>query len=190
MHPRGKADTDRCPIGFTEAMELWLGPSPNGSAFNSREELIGAWQRGREYVMRLWGCHGRRPQAWWAFETDLPYPGYARERSVLWRAAGVLTEAERAELECEWKAAFQEAQPDGFMLNDGSGELLRGDCARAAHYEHHDIPRELLKRWAAAARRRRSRMTPEKAPDVVVEGKAEEFTGIQPESNATAEALK
>jgi len=69
----------------------------------------------------------------------------------------LLTADEKAELEREWKAAFQEAQPDDFTLNDGGGEILRGDCARAAHYAHHDIPRELLRRWEKAERRRRAR---------------------------------
>jgi hypothetical protein len=52
---------------------------------------------------------------------------------------------------------FETAQAPDFTLNDGSGEILAGDCARAAHYAHHDIPRELVKRWSAAARRRRAK---------------------------------
>jgi len=68
-----------------------------------------------------------------------------------------LSADEKVTLEHEWKAAFQEAWAHDFTLNNGSGELLRGDCARAAHYEHHDIPRELVRRWEKAARRRRTR---------------------------------
>jgi hypothetical protein len=95
---------------------------------------------------------------WWEFEAgDLKHPGYFHERSTLWRAAGVLSEAERAGLEHEWRAAFEEAQAADFSVNSGDAELLKGDLARAAHYAHHDIPRELVRRWERAARRRRAR---------------------------------
>ena len=49
------------------------------------------------------------------------------------------------------------AQSDDLTLSEGGGELLKGDCARTAHYAHHDIPRELVRRWSAAERRRRAR---------------------------------
>jgi hypothetical protein len=79
--------------------ELWLGPGPAGSLFCSREELQAAWAQYRGEVMRLWGSHGRRPMAWWEFDAgDLQYPGYDREKSYLYEA-GVLSEAERAEVE-------------------------------------------------------------------------------------------
>jgi hypothetical protein len=135
--------------------ELWLGPGGT-SVFTSREELKDAWQRARERMVASLSP-GRRPMGWWEFDAgDLKHPGYANERSTLWRA-DKLTPEERVTLETEWKAAFQEAQPDDFTLNDGSGEIFVGDCARAEHYCHHDIPRELIKRWTAAARRRRAR---------------------------------
>jgi hypothetical protein len=142
MRPRGR--TDDCPIGLTEAMELWLGPGPGGSSFRSREELLAAWQCARDYVMRMWGSHGRRPQIWWELETDLLYPGYARERSVLWRAAGVLSDAERVELERGWREAFAEAR--------GMGARERGK-----HLAHNDVPDELIEAWTQERRRRRGR---------------------------------
>jgi hypothetical protein len=140
-----------------QMMELWLGTNPSaGSLFNSREELEQAWTEHRDELMARWGSHGRRPMIWWELAAgDLKYPGYAHERSFLWRA-GVLTADERAELEAEWKTAFAEAVAPEFTLNDGNG-ILVGDCARAAHYAHHDIPDKLVKRWSAAARRRRAR---------------------------------
>src|SRR5262249_22533358 len=89
---------------LSQMQELWLGPNPShGSLFSSREELQAAWEKHRDEVMRLWGSHGRRPMAWWEFDAgDLKHPGYSRERSTLWRA-GVLTEAEKAELERDWR---------------------------------------------------------------------------------------
>jgi hypothetical protein len=135
-------------------LELWLGPNPSqGSLFNSREELEQAWQEHGAEIMARWGSHGRRPQIWWELAAgDLEHPGYSRERSTLWRA-GVLSEVERSELEHEWRQEFETAQAPDFTLHDGNG-ILVGDCARVAHYAWADIPRELVKRWTAARRRR------------------------------------
>jgi hypothetical protein len=139
-----------------QMMELQYGPNPSaGSLFSSREELVDAWQRARERLMAV-SNPGRRPQAFYEFEFTGRRPSYATERSVLWKM-GLLSAGELGTLETEWKAAFREAQAPDFTLNDGSGELLKGDCARLAHYEHHDIPRELVRRWEKAERRRRSK---------------------------------
>jgi len=172
-------------LGPGEKMELIYGPSPAmGSCFDSREALEAAWTAARGELLGR-ANPGRRPQAFYEFEWPDPHrPPYAEERSTLWYR-GLLVEAERLALEIEWKAAFREAQAPDFTLNDGSGELLKGDCARAAHYRHHDIPRELVRRWTAAARRRaRARGAPpakaqENALGVasVVEGEEEEKTG-------------
>jgi hypothetical protein len=163
-----------------QMMELWLGPNPSqGSLFGSREELVQAWEQNRDEVMRQWGSRGRRPAGYYEFEWDGPRPPYATERSSLWRA-GVFSEAECAELEAEWKREFATAQAPDFTLNNGDAELLRGDCARLAYYRHHDIPRELVRRWEKAARRRRSRMVREKALDVAssAEGREEHDSGV------------
>jgi hypothetical protein len=135
-------------------LELWLGPGAT-SVFTSREELEDAWQRVRERLMASLNP-GRRAMAWWEFDTELRHPGYFREQSFLYEH-NELSQQERALLERQWKAAFQEAQAPDFTLNDGGGELLKGDCARAAHYAWADIPRELVKRWEKAERRRRAR---------------------------------
>lgn len=129
------SDIDACGLTFSELQELWLGAHPTtGSCFRSREELVAAWAAGRGVVMRLWGSHGRRPMAWWEFEAgNLKHPGYSRERSTLWRA-GVLTEAERVEVETEWRREFDAAKG-------------KGAAARREHYEHHDIPLELVEKW-------------------------------------------
>ena len=134
------SDIDSCGLTFSELQELWLGPDPTtGSCFCTREELVAAWAAGSAVVMRLWGSHGRRPQAWWAFETDLPYPGYYRERSTLWRA-GVLGSEERTELEAEWRRDFDAAR--GMSARE-----------RREHYEHCDVPEKLIEAWTARRRR-------------------------------------
>jgi len=131
--------------GFSsgQIMELWLGPNPTGSFFNSPEELRAAWEANRDEVMRQWGSHGRRPQGWWAFDTQLEYPGHSRERSFLCRA-GVLSELERIEMEAEWKVEFDEAKG-------------KSASERREHYEHHDIPAELIEVWTQERPRRRGR---------------------------------
>jgi hypothetical protein len=164
-------------LTFSELQELWLGAHPTtGSCFRSREELVAAWAMGRETVMRLWGSHGRRPAGFYEFEWEGSRPPYDRERSTLWRA-GVLSEAERLEVETEWRAAFQEAAAADFSVNDGGDEILKGDCARAAHYAHHDIPRELIRRWKKAARRRRAKAAG--SPGQPVVGFVEETAAVK-----------
>jgi len=136
-----------------EAMELQYGPNPSaGSLFSSREHLERAWQRARERLLTI-SNPGRRPLAFYEFEFDGHRPPYDTERSVLWRK-GLLSADEKVALEAEWKAEFERAQAPDFTLNDGSDEMLVGDCARAAYYRWEDIPRELVKRWTAARRRR------------------------------------
>ena len=147
--------------GFSagEKMELQYGPNPTqGSLFSTREGLESAWVACRDELLER-ANPGRRPAIWWELEASglgLEWPGYFNERSYLYKA-GVLSAEEKAELEREWKAEFEVAQKANFLLNDGSGEILMGDCARQAHYAWADIPRELVKRWTAAARRRRAR---------------------------------
>jgi hypothetical protein len=136
-------------------MELWLGPSGT-SVFTSREALKSTWERARERMMASLSP-GRRPMGWWEFDAgDLKHPGYDRERSTLWRA-GLLSADEKIALEAEWQTEFETAQAPDFTLNDGSDEILVGDCARAAHYRWADIPDKLVKRWEKAERRRRVR---------------------------------
>jgi hypothetical protein len=131
-----------------EKMELQYGPNPSqGSLFNSREELVQAWTACRDELLDR-ANPGRRPLAYYEF--DYPHgtrPPFDTERSTLWRQ-GVLEPEERAELEREWRMEF-----DAALAMDAS--------ERREHLEHHDVPVELVKRWAKAAeraeRRRRAR---------------------------------
>jgi hypothetical protein len=130
------SDIDSCGLTLSEIQELWLGPHPTtGSCFCSREELVAAWAAGRAVVMRLWGSGGRRPMAWWQFDTELKYPGYARERSFLWRH-GILEPEETLEAEAEWQRDFDAAR--------GMGARERRE-----HLAYHDVPAELVTAWEA-----------------------------------------
>jgi hypothetical protein len=84
-------------------LELWLGPGPSGSSFESDEHRRVAWFRHRDKLMRLWGKDGRRPLGWWWYEAPakgLRFTGSkTHERSILWETPGVLSEDERAQLE-------------------------------------------------------------------------------------------
>ena len=203
-------------LGPGEKMELIYGPSPaQGSLFRDRQHLVSAWAACRDELLER-ANPGRRPAGFYEFEWPDPHrPPYAEERSTLWRR-GLLTETERITLEAEWKEAFVAAQPADFSLNDGSGEILMGDCARAAHYRHHDIPAALIRRWEAARRRRaraqvrtgaestasstasssaessaESEESQEKAPNAASDARGEEKSmSLRPEFNAAVGTLK
>jgi hypothetical protein len=91
--------TSRGQLDGIAEMDLWLGPSPYlAPVFDSDEQRRELWFRHRDQMMEQHGSRGRRPVAWWRYEAcELRWPGYDRERSTLYEA-GLLGEAERAEL--------------------------------------------------------------------------------------------
>src|SRR5215468_12791341 len=77
-------------------MDLWLGPDPRSGyepAFASDEQRRVLWTYHRDRLMGLFGRRGRRPHAWWKYDSPIPYPGYDREQSTLYEA-GLLSEQE------------------------------------------------------------------------------------------------
>jgi hypothetical protein len=82
-------------LTHSQELELWLGASHHGSAFDSDEQRRTAWFRHLDQLMQWLAKDGRRPQAWWTYECPegLRYPGYDRERSTLYQS-GVLGEEE------------------------------------------------------------------------------------------------
>jgi hypothetical protein len=60
-------------------MELWLGPNHHGSVFTNNDTRRRAWDEHREQVMRWWGTDGHRPQAWWKYDSPIPFPGPKRD---------------------------------------------------------------------------------------------------------------
>jgi hypothetical protein len=136
-------------------MDLWLGSGPLSDLhpFASEGARQAAWLRHRDHLLAAFSSGpGRRLQAWWQYEAPIVWPGLDRERSTLY-APGLLGEAEKAELEAEWRREFDRAQEPGFSLCLGPGDWLEGAAARRAHYRYADIPRELVKRWTAERKR-------------------------------------
>jgi hypothetical protein len=89
--------------------------------------------------------------AWWQYEAAIPWPGYDRERSTLWRA-GILDLDEKIELEAEWRRDFEHSQQPGFWFCAGPDKQYSGAIARRALYAWADIPPELVRRWTAGRR--------------------------------------
>ena len=128
---------------------LWLGPLSD--AFESEDDCHAAWERHRGSIMHLFAKNGRRPLAWWAFDSAIPYPGYDRERSVLFEA-NLLDPDEADRLVAYWKSEFAKASKPGFSYCAGPspGGWLTGKAARQAHYAWADIPRPLIRQWEKA----------------------------------------
>jgi hypothetical protein len=131
------------------ALELWLGPSHHGSVFGSEDERRAAWDEHREQVMRWWGTDGHRPQAWWKYDSPIPFPGPKRERSTLYEA-GLLGEAEARALVADWRAEFVRACEPNFIYVAGPTEIYKGAVAREKNFAWADIPSALVQQWEAA----------------------------------------
>jgi hypothetical protein len=138
------------PLTGQQEMELWLGASDAGSSFASEKQRQAAWIQHRDRLMALWGCHGRRPMAWWQYEAPpaMYHPGPDYEKSSLFEA-DLLTETERVELVANWRREFDRAQQPNFSHCLGPGKFLDGDAAREAHYRWADIPDTLVEAWSA-----------------------------------------
>jgi hypothetical protein len=117
--------------------------------FASARDCRRLWEAHRKRLLDRWGDEGRRPQAWWKFDTSIPYPGYARERSTLW-AAGLLGKQERHALEAYWREEFARAWQPGFAAVSAPGEIYHGEAARQKHFAWADIPSALVQQWEAA----------------------------------------
>jgi hypothetical protein len=135
---------DRTSTSLQE-MELWLGPSYRiGSTFSDDEQHRQLWVENRIRLMQLFAHNGRRPLAWWRYESPIPYPGFNLERSTLW-TAGLLEAAEARALEQDWREEFNRSLAPGFTFQE-----LTGWDAHIAHLVFHDVPAALAEQWAAA----------------------------------------
>ena len=111
-------------------------------AFDSEEEHRDAWIRNRDRLL-AWYRHGRRPAAWWQFEAPFRYPGYDRERAVLFEA-GLLSEGEARELQDWWRSEFERIFEPSFFHCSGPGHILKDESARKAHIRWMGAPSRLI----------------------------------------------
>jgi hypothetical protein len=151
----------RSALSFTQQQELWLGPSHDGSSFQSEAHRKAMWIRHRDKIMRLWGKGGRRPYAWWRYEAPeiggLGKSGrrpYEHERSILYDfAPQVLGAEEKLELEKEWRKEFDRTWAPGFSVCR-EGQVITGQGARELHWIWMDLPLVLHDKWMAERQRR------------------------------------
>jgi hypothetical protein len=137
--PKLQLPVNRTEITATQEMQMWLGCADHQpSAFASEDERRRLWFENRDRLMKWWGCHGRRPLAWWTYEApaDLYYD-FQTERSTLFMA-NLLAEDERAELLVYWRREFAR------MLDPTFGDME----ACRVHRESCDLPSSLLAQWS------------------------------------------
>lgn len=130
----------RHPGRATRDLEMWLGPGSSGSAFVSEKEQRAYWRENRDRILLMHGGRARRPWGFWRYDSPVAWPGYDRERSVLY-VEGLLDDVEARELLAYWHEQFERANSPDFVYH-WNGRLLRGAVARRQHYQHIDIPLE------------------------------------------------
>ena len=145
----------RSSLTATQEMELWLGPSHHGSAFESDEHRRAMWFRHRDKIMRQWGRGGRRPMGWWLYESpwNRRHPGIDHERSILYEFSDVLSADERTELEAYWRKEFERSWSPNFSFF-ADGKMYSGDAARWQHWLFVDLPPPILDQLMAERERR------------------------------------
>jgi hypothetical protein len=153
--------TNRMPIrrgarrlSITEHMDLTIGSSPRRPVFASDAERRQVWMQHRDELIQQ--CTGTRPDAWWQYESPIPYPKSRDYEEAALYEAGLLAADEVAPVMMRWRAHFDDAQVPGFGYCTGYG-WLHGAAARKAHYRWAGIPRDLLEQWKAE--RRQSKQT-------------------------------
>jgi hypothetical protein len=140
---------------------LRYGPEDRwDDAFPDEAAVQEAWAANRERILSSYNW-GRRPWAWWAYDSTIPYPrdpDYAEARLY---ESGQLSEEERAQLVARWREHFDKAQEPGFSYcighlrpGDSFATWLEGPAAQRALYKWAGIPRTLLREWKAQHRRR------------------------------------
>jgi len=130
-------------ISHHQEMELWFGTRGKPSAFANEDERKHLWQEHRDRLMKYWANNGRRPIAWWKFESPLRWPGFDRERSALW-AARLLSNTEMQQLEAQWTEAFYKSCEPGFTFRE-----FTGGEAHLQYLIYHDVHPDFAERLAA-----------------------------------------
>jgi hypothetical protein len=147
-------------LSFFEEMSLQYGKAHHHRpGFESDEERRRAWYRHRDRLMAAWAKHGKRPEAWWDYESPVPYPRDPDYDAATLFEAQLLADGERAKLIAEWRYQFDRAREPGFSFcighakpSDTFASWLEGAAAKRAHYRWAGIPRSLLTQWTKKKR--------------------------------------
>jgi hypothetical protein len=146
-------------------MFLLYGPADRwGDAFADEWEVYESWNQHRARILGRYRG-GRRPWAWWAFESGRSHPGN-HEASTLY-AMGVFSDEEYTEVVAWWHEQYLRAWGPHFFHCEGPGRLFTGPIARRKHYAWADIPKNLLMQWTKERRRRRRTIRALKAVSAV-----------------------
>jgi hypothetical protein len=129
--------------------------------FASDEERRAAWERHRNELLAE-SRAGIRPQAWWDYESPIPRPADGDLETPALYKAGLLSDAEIAELMPWWREQYDEAQEPGFEYCIGTAKpgdtfasWIKGAAAKRAQYRWAGIPRAIIKRFDTKRRKRR-----------------------------------
>jgi hypothetical protein len=135
-------------LKINEWMHLQIGrsgllPPP----FKSDAARRRCWERHRDEMLAQ--CHGKRPDAWWTYESPIPFPADpAFEEAALFEA-NLLSDHERERLLRCWRMRFDDAWQPNFVYLASGNVWLHGEAARAAHFEWAGIPPRLVEQWTA-----------------------------------------
>jgi hypothetical protein len=141
-------------LSLWQIWSLTCGDSVFPGEFDSDEDRRAAWERHRDEL--LTESRGRRPAAWWDYDAEIERPKDRDLETPVLYDAGLLSEAEIAELMPQWREHYDKAQEPGFEYCIGTAKpgdtfasWIKGPAAKRAHYRWAGIPREIIKRFNA-----------------------------------------
>lgn len=109
-----RSKSRRTRLTLAEALSLTIGDAPDATAsmgwrscFASPEDRRAAWEWHREELIGR--VPGRRPQAWWEYDSPEPLDWNDHQSRQLWRM-GVLKGAELAQVMAVWADWARQAQ--------------------------------------------------------------------------------
>jgi hypothetical protein len=133
------------------------------SEFACDEDRRDAWERHRDDLLAE-SRAGTRPAAWWDYDATIPRPGGDDCQEPALYGAGLLSEAELAELMPQWREWYEQAQEPDFQYcigtakpGDTFGSWIKGAAAKRAQYKWAGIPRAIVKQWNAERRKKKAK---------------------------------
>jgi hypothetical protein len=141
-------------LTIAQDLDLTIGNSGQlPPPFRSDAERRKAWQRHREVLLAQ--CQGRRPQAWWQYESPIPRPADRDYEAATLYEANLLSDRERELLLRKWHVRFEEVFTPWFeRIGYFTGERwLMGEEGRQAHHKWAGIPPKLVRQWTLERKR-------------------------------------